>query len=101
MTYTNLRSAVDFVANRMPFTGNSLSAQLIGDRYIVVSYSTPIAFYIPETDSWLVNPNKYSSTTSRHQGVVNRGIALTGKAVDVAPPELYMRGGFGYGYRVR
>ena len=99
MPYVSLQLAVDFIAKRLPFQGNSLYGQRIGDRYVVVSYSTPIAFYIPESDSWLVNPNKYSQTTSRHQGVVKRGIAITGKAVDVAPPEMYARGGFGYGYR--
>lgn len=42
--------------------------------YLVTSYGTPIAWYDVEA-GWTIPPNKYSTTTSRHQGVVRRAVA--------------------------
>ena len=44
------------------------------DAYFVYSYATPIGCYIPSEDEWIAVPVKFSRTTSRHQGVMNRGI---------------------------
>lgn len=43
--------------------------------YVVFSYETPIAWFTVE-DGWVVPAVKYSRTTSRHQGVVRRALAL-------------------------
>jgi hypothetical protein len=42
-------------------------------RYVVKSYATPIAWRL-EDGTWVVPAAKYSRTTSKHQGVVNRGV---------------------------
>ena len=51
----------------------------IADRnqgvYVVYSYETPIAVYLPNK-GWWINSNKYSPTTSNHQSMTNRGIDL-------------------------
>ena len=44
--------------------------------YLVTSYGTPIAWYDVE-DGWTIPPNKYSATTSRHQGVVRSAIGAS------------------------
>lgn len=43
--------------------------------YVVYSYSTPIAWWNPSTTQWTVPDTKYSVTTSRHQGLVQRGVS--------------------------
>jgi hypothetical protein len=43
--------------------------------YVVLSYSTPIAWWSVE-HGWTVPDERYSATTSRHQGFVQRAIAL-------------------------
>ena len=47
-----------------------------GVLYTVLSYRTPIAWYVDGT--WLVVRNRFSITTTQHQGVVRS--ALTGMA---------------------
>ena len=49
--------------------------------YVVYSYGRhfPMAAYFAHDDCWLVNESKYSSTTSRHQSLVRRGIAMNPK----------------------
>ena len=44
-------------------------------RYVVKSYSTPIAWKL-EDGTWEVPAEKYSRTTSRHQSVVRRAVQL-------------------------
>lgn len=43
--------------------------------YVVYSYETPIAVYLPNK-GWWINSDKYSATTSNHQSMTNRGIDL-------------------------
>jgi hypothetical protein len=54
-----------------------------GPVYVVYSYGTPIAWHIYATDEWVVPAEKYSTTTSKHQGLVRRALQVTrhGKAV--------------------
>lgn len=40
--------------------------------YVVYSYATPMAWHTPF--GWEVNRNKYSVTTSRHQGAIGAAI---------------------------
>jgi len=55
--------------------GASMSARYTTGWYRVYSYNTEIARYSVVEDVWYVNTNKYSSTTSRQQGIVRRVIA--------------------------
>lgn len=47
--------------------------------YVVLSYSTPIAVLTTE-DRWLFTSCRFSTTTSRHQGVARYGASLSGLA---------------------
>ena len=67
--------AVEAIKLREPFkTHGALWARATGDRYEVVSYSTPIATWFQKYGTWDVNATKYSRTTSRHQNIVRRAI---------------------------
>lgn len=52
-------------------------ADCAADRvtYVVRSYYTPIAWFTVDR-GWIVPADKYSVTTSRHQGIVRRAIAF-------------------------
>lgn len=43
--------------------------------YVVRSYYTPIAWFTVDR-GWIVPQDKYSVTTSRHQGIVRRAISV-------------------------
>lgn len=47
--------------------------------YVVLSYSTPIAVLTTD-DRWLFTSRRFSTTTSRHQGVARYGASLSGPA---------------------
>jgi hypothetical protein len=51
-------------------------ADCLADRitYVVRSYYTPIAWFTTDR-GWIVPADKYSVTTSRHQGIVRRAVA--------------------------
>lgn len=69
-----LSNVPELVAARKDFDCNgTLFGFTKGDLYIVYSYGThfPVAVY---KDGWLVNKDKYSRTTSKHQGYVRRGV---------------------------
>lgn len=59
--------------------------------YVVYSYSTPIGWHIPASDSdggtayWVVPDDTYSVTTNRHQGLVR--VALSLATVHATDPE--------------
>ena len=44
-------------------------------RYVVKSYSTPIAWRLDD-GTWVVPEEKYSATTSKHQSRVRRAVQL-------------------------
>jgi hypothetical protein len=46
-----------------------------GADYVVYSYGTPIAWHRPADDLWIVPDEKYSQTTSRHQGIIGTVIS--------------------------
>ena len=96
----NQRQAVRAIADRMTFNAGALNASRIylglqggegimsgeayeqwradclADRiaYVVRSYATPIAWFTVDR-GWIVPADKYSVTTSRHQGIVRRALA--------------------------
>jgi hypothetical protein len=44
--------------------------------YVVLSYRTPIAWH--SSEGWYMVKQKFSVTTSRHQGIVRRALNLKG-----------------------
>jgi hypothetical protein len=96
----NQKQAVRAIADRMAFQAGALNAERVhtgssrdegymrgeayeqwradceADRiaYVVRSYATPIAWFTVDR-GWIVPADKYSVTTSRHQGIVRRAQA--------------------------
>lgn len=46
-----------------------------GADYVVYSYMTPLAWHRPADDLWIMPSDRYSVTTTRHQGLI--GTALS------------------------
>lgn len=70
--------------NRFTVTGilpndwaNTFTARQQVIDYVVYSYRTPIAWHDTEA-GWIVPDERYSVTTSKHQGKVRFAISLTG-----------------------
>ena len=81
------RDAIPRIQARLPFKGNSMFGETVGDRgYAVYSYGYhfPMAYYDGYT--WLVNEDKYSPSTTRHQSYVRQ--AVSGEAASTA----YLKG---------
>ena len=82
MRITN-RDVPNLVSRRTEFStpkGTVFARNTADDRqYVVYSYGYhwPLAVYDREADTWYVNMDKYSVTTSRHLGLVRVGIAQT------------------------
>lgn len=78
MAHTNYRNMPAQIRNFEAFThGSCHSINNLDKEYIVVSYSTPIARAKFDGVRWhyLLNARKYSSTTSRLQGIIRRAWA--------------------------
>ena len=97
MGYTSRDAARAEIAARREFRGNSLwgthgtshSGIIYGRAaelwtadttagqvsYVVMSYSTPIAWYTKRGE-WVIPQEKYSHTTSRHQSVVRQAVGM-------------------------
>ena len=67
----NYKTIATKLANRESFRGNSLNAYWIGEVYKVISYNTLIA-EVGNMGNILLNENKYSVTTSRHQNLIRK-----------------------------
>jgi hypothetical protein len=79
---TTLKKVPALVAEHSAFKGNSIYAKVVGEFYAVFSYGEhfPIAIRRRTNDApWLVNEDKYSRTTSRHQSTVLGGILKSGR----------------------
>jgi hypothetical protein len=76
----NYKAIATKLANREPFTGNSLKAYWVsvdgGHEYQVISYNTVIARSKHLDNAW-VSPERYSNTTSRAQNLIKRAWGLT------------------------
>jgi hypothetical protein len=74
-------ATVEGVSAREWWFGGRLTGDLrtrfYNDRptYVVFSYQTPIAWWSVE-HGWTVPDDRYSATTSRHQGFVQRAVNL-------------------------
>jgi hypothetical protein len=100
MKQINQRDAIYYIENRLDFRASALEgwegtatkeSAKIGRLneyeagklyenvetfdYVVFSYDTPIAWH--SADGWYVVEQKFSMTTSKHQGIVRRAIANT------------------------
>ena len=81
MTYTALKAVPEKIRNLEEFEGNSIRGDWVfwlegGFRvYVVRSYATPIlAISVNPVYQVIFNKSKYSSTTSRHQNLVQRAL---------------------------
>lgn len=79
---TSLAQVPDLVASHSVFDCNgTLKAKIVGEFYAVFSYGEhfPVAIRRRSVaEPWLVNKDKYSPTTSRHQSKVLGGIVKSG-----------------------
>jgi bisphosphoglycerate-dependent phosphoglycerate mutase len=95
MKQLNQRDAIHYIETRQEFRASALEGRAYGVgngrlneeetarynqdlnavMYWVYSYSTPIAWYTK--DGWYCVAQKFSMTTSKHQGIVRRAIANT------------------------
>jgi hypothetical protein len=73
MNYKDVESALERLDQFKH--GQSMSARYTSGWYRVYSYNTEIARYSMIEDTWYVNCNKYSATTTRQQNLVKRVIA--------------------------
>lgn len=75
---TTLKQAVKLIAQGTDFQGNNLYAETIDNLYIVYSYGKhfPIAVYNLDTNTWYINTDKFSVTTSRHQSIVKQAVTV-------------------------
>lgn len=74
---TPLRQVPALVAAQKPFKGNSIYAERVGEFYAVFSYGRHFPIAIKRqtvNEPWIVNSERYSVTTSKHQGKVAVGI---------------------------
>ncbi|WNO06030.1 hypothetical protein [Rhodoferax mekongensis] len=70
-----LQKVPGLVAARQEFDCNgTLFGYTKGDLYIVYSYGTHFPVAVFKDGGWLVNKDKYSRTTSKHQSKVRQGI---------------------------
>ena len=79
---TTLKKVPELVAQHSAFKGNSIYAKVVGPFYAVYSYGEHFPIAIRQRtndDPWLVNEDKFSQTTSRHQSAVRGGILASGR----------------------
>lgn len=75
MARVTTRQASEQIRNLQPFTTNgSLRGDWANGAYVVTSYSTAIAYIDPSEGVALLNGQKYSVTTSRHQSQTRLGV---------------------------
>jgi hypothetical protein len=83
------------INNRDAFvTGGALSGEYNESRncYVVRSYSEPIAVVFYSEHRAVVTTRKWSTTTSRHQGVARRALAKVGAVDNVGETGLRIDG---------
>lgn len=64
LNYSHVRQLIEL---RKPFDHSSMSAQWIDDKYVVYSYSTPIAILDTHHKQLWLTQSSYSNTTGKHQ----------------------------------
>lgn len=78
MKRINAGKAIGEIARCEDFNAGNLWGRWGSDnaQYVVYSYRQWIAIYDKESNSWQVNTEKYSVTTSKHQNYCKRAIGL-------------------------
>ncbi len=72
-THTGPGDQLNF--GKMSENSRSIIKALNDIDYVVHSYATPIGVH-SESQGWIIPEDKYSSTTTQHQGQVRRGAAM-------------------------
>lgn len=70
----NQRQIPAAVRERRPFKCGNVFAKFEGGAYVVYSYGPHFPIAAVSGDEWLVNEDKYSRSTSKHQTIVRRAI---------------------------
>lgn len=84
MGYSNYSDIAAAIADRNEFDGNSARGRRYGNGYVIYSYGTEIAKYVPSLVGgfeWVLNASYYSRTTSRLQNLIRRN--ATGHLVEL------------------
>lgn len=89
MPRVSTRQASEQIRNLQPFTTNgSLRGEWQGSAYVVTSYSTAIAHIDPSEGVALLNGEKYSVTTSKHQSQTRLGVHYLAQSMALYEEEL-------------
>jgi hypothetical protein len=89
MARISTRQASEKIRNLEAFTTNgSLRGEWQGGAYVVTSYSTAIAHIDPSEGVALLNGQKYSVTTSRHQTQARIGVSYLTDTMPLEVDEL-------------
>ena len=75
ISYRQIPAALD---NLQAFTGNSMTGYRQGNLYTVFSYHTIMLSLNVVTGEYWQNENHYSPTTSHHQNILKRFLAIEG-----------------------
>lgn len=67
-----------YTASPMQFSFHSRRCSMSAVGGTLYSYSTPICLFDPLTSTFILNTQKYSVTTSRHQSYLRFALATTG-----------------------
>lgn len=70
----------ELMFGRMGESGRSAIKALNDINYVVKSYETPIGVH-SESQGWVIPSQKYTGTTSVHQGQLNLGASKSGRPV--------------------
>lgn len=73
------REIVNAIVSKRDFLSHtgSLRAESHGDLYVIFSYREPIGLWCPDqkdSNLWFTTAQKFSMTTSKHQGLARHGI---------------------------
>ena len=70
-----------YAASPMQFSFHSRRCSVSASGGTLYSYSTPICLFDPTTSTFILNAQKYSVTTSRHQSYLRSALSTIGACV--------------------
>lgn len=82
-----MKDNADNIINRRPFKESSIEGYTYKDTaaYVINSYTTPIAIYT--NDTWYLNTQKYSQTTTMQQHALR--LILDNEHTVASTPEMF------------
>jgi hypothetical protein len=84
----NYKDIRQLLADRREFVhSHSMRAELVGNLYVVWSYSTVIGMYDFNADTWTINTRKYSVTTSKQQNIL-RAVTRNSQVIETDEGDL-------------